>query len=211
MNTISELQNINNGKSLDSLGTRLLWFIQATFPKKEISLYEAYQLAEISNRYRNFPKKGIVYRSSADDIIESMNLALLAKLFHDEDLYLQFCIDTLEKYDIHKRNFIKRNSEEAWNKSIPTHYILKEDINGFLSADLEHMEILSNKRKKTRKNTQKEFPYHWSYFPYNYFNYEDELIKVLKGEKDHYEVDKTISPEICDIMTAVEVRAIELE
>ena len=41
--------------------------------------------------------------------------------------------------------------------------------------------------------------------------YEDELIKVLKGEKDHYEVDKTISPEICDIMTAVEVRAIELE
>ena len=208
MNTLFELQNINEGKSLDSLGTRLLWLIQETFPKNEISLYEAFQLAEISNRYRNFTKEGIAYRSSCDDIIESMNLALLAKLFNDEDLYLQFCTDTLEKYDIHKRNFIKRNSEEAWNKE--SHYIL-DDINGILSADLEYMEILSNKRKNTRKNSQKEFPYHWSYFPYNDFKYEDELIKVLKGEIDHYEVDKTISPEICDMMVAIELRAIELE
>ena len=45
----------------------------------------------------------------------------------------------------------------------------------------------------------------------NECSHKDGLIKVLKGEKDHYEVDKTISPEICDIMTAVEVRAIELE
>ena len=205
------IQKFNECRSKGSLGQELLDFVQSALREKEkkITIYEAYQLMEISNRFMNFTRLGKAF-PSADKVIESLNLALLAKLFNDEDLYLQFGIDTLEMYDMHKRNFIKFDSEEAWNKSVRTHYIL-EDINGFLSADLEHMEILSNKRKKTRKNTQKEFPYHWSYFPYNYFNYEDELIKVLKGEKDHYEVDKTISPEICDIMTAVEVRAIELE
>ena len=208
MNISNETAKITAATSVESLGTYLLWFIQKALPANEITLYDAFQLAEISNRYRNFTKEGIAYRSSSDDIIESMNLALLAKLFNDEDLYLQFCTDTLEKYSIHKRNFIKRNSEEAWNKE--SHYIL-DDINGILSADLEYMEILSNKRKNTRKNSQKEFPYHWSYFPYDDFKYEDELIKVLKGEIDHYEVDKTISPEICDMMAAIELRAIELE
>ncbi len=202
------IQKINECCSKDSLGMELLNFVQSALSQKNITIYEAYQLAEISNRLLNFTEKGKEY-PSADKVIESLNLALLAKLFGDENLYERFCQDTLQNYDMHKQNFIKLNSEEAWNKSVHTHYIL-EDINGFLSADLKHMEILSVKRKETRKNSQKEFPYHWSYFPYDCFNYEDELIKVLKEKTDHYEVDKTISPEICDMMVAIELRADEV-
>jgi len=39
----------------------------------------------------------------------------------------------------------------------------------------------------------------------------NEISMILQGEIDHYEVDKTISHEIIEMMTAIELRAIELE
>ena len=195
----SDLTNkINTSTSKKRLGAHLLWFIQKALPQNDISIYEAFQLMEMSSRYRNSSRSTL----TTSHIVESINLALLSKLFDEEAMYKQFCIDAKEKCNIWHKYLKERNE---WFLPKDSHYIL-DDLDGFLSGDLEHMEQLSYKRAHTHRNSQKEFPYHWSVFPYDDFKYEDELIKILKGETDRYEIDKTISPEICQMMIDIELR-----
>ncbi|MCH5349532.1 MAG: hypothetical protein J1E40_09430, partial [Oscillospiraceae bacterium] len=74
-------------------------------------------------------------------------------------------------------------------------------------GDLKHMEKLSHVRSHASRNNPGVHDYHFEIFPYDYFKYEDELLKILRGETDHYEVNKNISPEICKMMIDIELRA----
>lgn len=186
------------------LGIQLNSFIRETMAQKIITIYEAFQLYEISDR---FCRSEIKNRYHSFDAVMSMNMALMAKLFNENDLYKQYCNDARERLNFWFDSLKKINNGKLPNGE---HYILN-DLEGFLSGDLEHMKKLSNVRKCTSRSKMGVNSYHFEYFPYDYLKYEDELIKILNGEADHYEVDKTISPEICDMMTAIELRAIELE
>lgn len=202
ISSITEKIILENSKW--SLGIKLNSFIREAMAKKMITNYEAFQLYEISDR---FCHSEIKHRYHSFDAVMSMNMALMAKLFNEIDLYKQYCYDAKERLDFWLGSLRKCN-----NKKLPKgeHYILN-DLEGFLSGDLEHMKKLSNVRKYTSRSNLGVNSYHFEYFPYDYLKYEDELIKVLNGEIDNYEVDKTISHEICDMMTAIELRAIELE
>ncbi len=193
------LENSNWG-----LGIKLNSFIRDAMAKKMITIYEAFQLYEISDK---FCRNEIKNRYHSFDAIISMNMALVAQLFNENALYEEYCNDARERL-----NFWFDSLKKINNEKLPKgeHYILN-DLEGFLSGDLEHMKILSSVRKCTSRSNLGVNSYHFEYFPYDYLKYEDELIKVLNGEIDHYDVDKTISPEVCDMMTAVELRAIELE
>lgn len=197
-------QKIIEENSKYGLGTVLLWFIQKALPNKIITIYEAFQLMEISDRLQHSEK---IQSYFSYDIIQSMNLAFLAKLFNEIPLYKSFYEDTISRRNIYFAELKKENGGKLPKGS---HYIL-DDWNGFLSGDIEHMEKLSYVRAYTHRNSRKDDPYHYSVFPYDDFAYEDELLKVLKGEVKYYEIDKFISPNICDMMTAVELRAIDLE
>ena len=50
MNILEETNKILEAKSIDPLGTYLLWFVQKALPEKAITIYEAFQLMEISTR-----------------------------------------------------------------------------------------------------------------------------------------------------------------
>lgn len=199
MDISTETKKIVKEDTKGSLGTVLLWFIQNALPKKAITIYEAFQLIEISNRYRNCDK----FWSTPSQVVEAMNLALLSKLFREESMYKQFCEDAKTRCEIWYKILKKGNRGKLPKDG---HYIL-DDLEGFLSGDLKHLEKLSSVRKNTRRNNSGDDAYHFEEFPYDYLKYEDELLKILKGEIDHYEVDKTISPEICDMMAAIELRA----
>ncbi|MDE7279602.1 MAG: hypothetical protein K2N26_07755 [Oscillospiraceae bacterium] len=203
MDFINETQKIILKNTIGGLGTVLLWFIQKALQENEITLYEAFQLMEISNRYRNRDK----FWADIYHVVESMNLALCAKLFNEDDMYKRFCSDANERLGIWFKVLKKSNDGELPKDG---HYIT-DDLEGFLGGDLKHMEKLSSVRKKASRSNLGYNAYHFECFPYDYLKYEDKLIKILNGETDHYEVDKTISPEVCDMMTAIELRAIELE
>lgn len=181
------------------LGINLNSFIREAMTQKMITIYEAFQLYEISDRFCHSEIK----KYHSFDAVMSMNMALMSKLFDENDLYEHYCNDARERL-----NFWFDSLKKLNNGKLPKgeHYILN-DLEGFISGDLEHMEKLSY----IRKNAVPDDTCHFEYFPYDHLKYEDELIKILKGETERYEVDKTISPEICDMMTAVELRAIELE
>lgn len=203
MDFINETQKIILKNTFGGLGTVLLWFIQKALRENEITLYEAFQLMEISDRYCNRDK----FWTDVYHVVESMNLALCAKLFNEDDMYKQFCSDANERLVIWFKVLKKSNGGELPKGG---HYIL-DDLDGFLSGDIKYMEKLSSVRKKASRSNPGYNAYHFECFPYDYLKYEDELIKIINGETYHYEVDKTISPEVCDMMTAIELRAIELE
>ena len=60
MNILDETNKIIEANGIDALGTYLLWFVQKALPKKEITIYEAFQLMEISTRYTDRPLTGIL-------------------------------------------------------------------------------------------------------------------------------------------------------
>ena len=193
------LENSNWG-----LGIKLNSFIREAMAKKMITIYEAFQLYEISDR---FCRNEINNRYHSFDAIISMNMALVAQLFNENALYEEYCNDARERLKLWLDSL-----KEINNGNLPKgeHYILN-DLEGFLSGDLKHMKTLSNVRKSAIRSNPGVYSYHFEYFPYDYLKYEDELIKVLNGEIEHYDVDKTISSGVCDMMTAVELRAIEID
>ena len=197
-------QKMTEENSKYGLGTVLLWFIQKALPNKVITIYEAFQLMEISDRLQH---SGKIQSYFSFDIIQSMNMALLAELFNEKALYKSFFEDTISRKNSYYAELKKDNDGKMPKGS---HYIL-DDLGGFLSGDIEHMEKLSYVREHTHRNSRKDDPYHYSVFPYDNFAYEDELLKVLRGEIKYYEIDKSISHEVCDMMTAIELRAIELK
>lgn len=207
MNILDETDKILEAKSIGILGTYLLWFVQKALPEKKITIYEAFQLMEISTRYTDRPPDRDTWSNGAD-IVQYMNMALMARLFDEQGLYKQYCSESLKKREIwYKR--LKKSHGGKLPKLDKYYYLV--DLEKILSADLASMEMLSQKRFAPKRKKDKLFIYHWTEFPYDYFVYEDELIKVLKGEIDHYDVDKTISSEICDMMVAIELRALDLE
>ena len=204
MNISNEKDEITANASRWGVGIALAGFVEKALFEKAITIYEAFQLMEISGRLEH---SGINMDYFSDDIVKSMNMALLAKLFSEEALYEYYCEETLKRRDVFHKELRKCN-----NGKLPKgKYYIVDYLEGILRAELEYMEMLSDKRAHTHRNSRKEYPYHWTCFPCDFFKYEDELIKVLKGEIDHYEIDKTISPEIIEMMTAIELRAIELE
>ncbi len=207
MNILDETNKIIEANGIDALGTYLLWFVQKALPEKKITIYEAFQLMEMSIRYRDYISQRDNW-SCGFDIVEFMNMALMARLFEEQELYKHFCAESLNKREIWYDGLKKDNGGKL--PKLDKYYYLV-DLEKILSADPESMEMLSQKRFAPKRKKDRLFIYHWTLFPYDYFVYEDELIKVLKGEIDHYDVDKTISPEICDMMVAIELRALDLE
>lgn len=207
MNILDETNKIIEANGIDALGTYLLWFVQKALPEKEITIYESFQLMEMSIRYRDYISQRDNW-SCGFDIVEFMNMALMARLFEEQELYKHFCTESLNKREIWYDGLKKDNGGKL--PKLDKYYYLV-DLDKILSADLESMEMLSQKRFAPKRKKDRLFIYHWTLFPYDHFVYEDELIKVLKGEIDHYDVDKTISPAICDMMVAIELRALDLE
>ncbi len=206
MNILDETNKIIEANGIDALGTYLLWFVQKALPKKEITIYEAFQLMEMSIRYRDYISQRDNW-SGCSDIVEFMNMALMARLFEEQELYKHFCTESLNKREIWYEGLKKDNGGKL-PKMDKCYFLV--DLEKILSADLESMEMLSQKRFAPKRTKDRLLIYHWTEFPYDHFVYEDELIKVLKGEIDHYDVDKTISPEICDMMVAIELRALDV-
>ena len=206
MNILSETNKIIEANGIGTLGVYLLWFVQKALPKKEITIYEAFQLMEMSIRYRDYISQRDNW-SNCSDIVEFMNMALMARLFEEQELYKHFCTESLNKREIWYEGLKKDNGGKL-PKMDKCYFLV--DLEKILSADLESMEMLSQKRFAPKRTKDRLLIYHWTEFPYDYFVYEDELIKVLKGEIDHYDVDKTISPEICDMMVAIELRALDV-
>lgn len=207
MNILDETNKIIEANGIGTLGVYLLWFVQKALPKKEITIYEAFQLMEMSIRYRDYISQRDNW-SNCSDIVEFMNMALMARLFEEQELYKHFCTESLNKREIWYEGLKKDNGGKL-PKMDKCYFLV--DLEKILSADLESMEMLSQKRFAPKRTKDRLLIYHWTEFPYDYFVYEDELIKVLKGEIDHYDVDKTISPAICDMMVAIELRALDLE
>ena len=142
------------------------------------------------------------------DIIHYMNMSIMAVLFCEPDMHKEFnrianAFMQIITSDISGKSKYK-------DKPVFSHYVLS-DLNGFLTCDIDHLKILSYKRHNTNRNSTQEEPYHWWAFPYDYLVYEDELLKVYNGETDHYEVDKSISPTVQDLMVAIELKVMELE
>lgn len=204
MSISSKTEKIILEKSKWGLGIELNSFIREALDQKMITIYEAFQLYETSDRLCHSEIKNSI---DSYDVVSLMNMALVARLFNENALYEQYCCDANERLDLWFKILKKLN-----NGKLPKgkHYILS-DLGGFLSGDLEHMKKLSRVRTCTSRRNPGVNLYHFECFPYDYFAYEDELIKVLNGESDHYKVDKTISHEVCEMMTAIELRAIELE
>ncbi len=206
MNILDETNKIIEANGIGTLGVNLLWFVQKELPEKKITIYEAFQLMEMSIRYRDYISQRDNW-SGGYDIVEFMNMALMARLFEEQELYTHFCTESLKKREIwYKR--LKKSHGGKLPKLDKYYYLV--DLEKILSADLASMEMLSQKRFAPKRTKDRLLIYHWTEFPYDYFVYEDELIKVLKGEIDHYDVDKTISPEICDMMVAIELRALDV-
>lgn len=206
MNILEETNKILEANGIGTLGVNLLWFVQKALPEKAITIYEAFQLMEISTRYTDCPPDRDTWSNGAD-IVQYMNMALMARLFEEQGLYKQYCSESLKKREIWYKGLKKSHGGKL--PKLDKYYYLV-DLEKILSADLASMEMLSQKRFAPKRKKDRLFIYHWTEFPYDYFVYEDELIKVLKGELDHYDVDKTISPEICDMMVAIELRALDV-
>lgn len=204
MRIMTETEKIIKKQDIVSLGGAVRHFVRAALQEKAITIYEAFQLMEICDRFEH---SGIRKDYFSEDVVLSMNMALMAKLFNENVLYEQYCNDARERV-----NFWFDSLKKLNNGKLPkgNHYLL-DDLEGFLMGNLEHMEKLSSVRKHARRNNPGENLYHFEDFPYDYLKYEDELIKILNGEADQYEVDKTISTEICDMMVAVELRAMEFD
>lgn len=200
---ITETRKITRNQSKGSMGTALLIFVRKALPEKTITLYEAFQLMEISDRMRRDK-----FWTDSSEVVKSMNLALLAKLFDENAMYKAFCSDAREKLDLWRKILKKSNGGEMPEDD--EHYILN-DLDGFLSGDLEHMEKLSDIRKNAPRDNPGFDIYHFEYFPFDEFIYEDIYIRILKGELDRFEIDKTISYDVCYMMSEIEVRAVWLE
>ena len=145
---------------------------------------------------------------SSPDVLKMMNMSLLAYLFNEKSLYFDFC-KTTNNYLNKVINDMNPYGINGMN-NIMSHYILG-NLNSILSCDISHIMLLSNKRHNTHPNSRKEEPYHWWFFPCEYLIFEDELLRILNGEISQYEIDKTISSEVQDLMVAIELKAIELE
>lgn len=209
MNIRMETEKIISEDSLTGVALELHSFVNRALDENAVTIYEAFELKLMSDSYliegEINPGFGKKTWTDSLEVYLSMNLALMAKLFGEEELYRQLCGDAERRLDLVIADFKDENGNlpKDWGD-----YIL-DDLSGFLSGDLEHMEKLSYVRKHTNRHSKNK--YHFERFPYDFLKYEDELIKILKGEADHYNIDKTISPEICDMMTAVELRALELD
>lgn len=199
---ITETRKIKNNPNKSSMGTYLQWFVREALPEKTITLYEAFQLMEISDRMSRDK-----FWVDSSDVVQSMNLALLAKLFNEIEMYETFCRDAREKLALWNKILKKSNGG-----LLPDgyHYILS-DLDGYLSGDTEHMKRLSEIRKSAPRDNPGEELYHFEYFPFDEFVFEDIYISLANGELDRFDIDKTISCDVCFMMSEIEVRAVWLE
>lgn len=184
------------------MGTMLLWFVREALHKKTITLYEAFQLMEISDRMCMDK-----FWTDSSSVVQSMNLALLAKLFNENELYEAFCRDAREKLGLWNKILKKSNGGVLPDDY---HYILS-DLDGCLSGDLEHMEKLRDIRKNAPRDNPGEEIYHFEYFPFDEFVFEDIYISLANGELERFDINKTISYDVCFMMSEIEVRAVWLE
>ena len=169
-----------------------------------LTVYEAFQLYEIHDRIWT----RIIPVNDYCNAIISMNLALMAKLFEEPEMYKAFCADAEKRYDEYAYDMKKSNG----GKLPKTGNELFDDFKGFLKGDREHLELLSYKRSHIKGAARQSTEvWHFCYFPFDLFKYEDELLKVVKGEIEHYPVDKNLSPIVCEMITAIELRNIELD
>lgn len=216
MNIYDEIEKITSKESLVGVETELKSFVDHALDENAITIYEAFQLMLMSDSYwLRIESRPVMNRepwvlnkkpwTDSLRVYLSMNLALMAKLFDEDELYQQLCRDAEKRLSIWCDMIRDKNG----NVPLDNDYVLS-DLSGLLSGDLEHMEKLSYVRKHKHRS-RSHSKYHFHRFPYDFLKYEDELIKILKGEVDHYSIDKTISPEICDMMTAVELRALEFD
>ena len=176
------------------------------YKKGLITIYEAFQLYEIHDRLCTKP---FDWGYEFYQAVESLNMALMAKLFEEEDMYKSFCEDTKIRYDS-RTSYVLKENKGKMPKSKPDEFY--DDLTAFLKGDKDHLEFLRDKRMHTKGIAkQNAVGRHFSVFPFDLFKYEDELLKVVNGEIEHYPVDKNISPVVCDIMTAAEVRDYEVK
>ena len=196
---------INKITQADSISD--VYYLITTFVKLDglnkniISMYESFQLMEIAYRLRKPKGKS----KSPETIIMNMNMALLSYLFNEYEMYIAFAEES--KYTL--KWYVDNSSNMSQRLKRLDHYIFC-DLDGFLNVDPIHLEKLLYVRKNiSRRNDP--IKYHWGRFPFDFLSYEEELLKIKNGVIDHYEIDKTISPEVQDLMVAIELKAIELE
>ena len=187
--------------------TELGWLAREGYEKGLITIYEAFQLNEICDRL-------CFWRNGSDydfwEAVGSLNMALMAKLFEEEDMYRAFCADAEYRYDSWVRQLLKLNNGKLPKPKKSNE--LFDDFRGFLKGEKEHLELLSYKRSHIKGAAKQNAEgWHFCVFPFDLFKYEDELLKVVTGKIEHYPVDKTISPIVCDIMTAAEIRDYEVK
>ena len=198
------IEKIKTEKSTFGVGSEISFWVRKAFPEKRITLYEAFQLMEMSDRLEYANPKCDYF---GFDAVKSLNMALLAKLFNEDELYESFCEDAEKRRDYFYNMLKKGNGGKMPDGE--ENYILA-DLKGFLKGDKEHLEKLSAVRKKRHLNNDDDNYYHYEFFPKDELIYEDELLKIINREIDHYDIDKTISPEICDVMVAAELHADEV-
>lgn len=139
MNIYDEIEKITSENTLWSMGVELLWFVKRALKENTITIYEAFLLMEISDRFEH---GGIKKYYTFDNAVLSMNLALTAKLFNENDLYEQFCRDARERMDSWF-NYVKKSNDGVLPKNCRR---IIDDVNGRLSVDLEHLKELSSVR-----------------------------------------------------------------
>ena len=202
-NSIIEFaKNLSTANSKSKISTQLKTYIKEIgLVERTISLYESFQLMEIV--YRLWCPSG--KSTSPETIVPNMNMALVALLFNENAMYSTFANECRYTLDWYLRT--SKSKDEKLRRM--DHYILS-DLEGFLSADVIHLEKLMDVRLNISRRRY-NIHYHWGWYPYDFLPYEELLLKIRNGVIDHYEIDKTISPEVQDLMVAIELKAIELE
>ena len=181
-------------------GSQLYILARKGLEKGILSIYEAFQL---QNQYMSLFEHRSIYTPDLD-CVKSMNMALMARLFDEKALYDAYCADALSARD----RLLRMTGSDK------TGSFIMDDIGGFLGADREHMELLSKKRHLSNRgmlDDEEDETYHFHFFPYKSFAFEDEFLKVYRGSAEGYIPDKTVSGAVCDIMAAAELRKEETD
>ena len=171
----------------------LLTLAERGYDRGVFTLYEAFQLAVCY-----YSHKRRIYES-LPDLLTGMDMALISKLFGEEGLYKAFsadCIRIRNNMLAHYREYCQKQGKPDTGKLDD---FLLDDIEGFLSADREHMELLSSRNHRIRGEGGTE---KFSFFR---FPYEDEFLKIYNGEIERYPIDKNMSDIVCDIIATVEI------
>ena len=175
-----------------------------------LTMYEAFQLYEIHLRLNRWVDRSI----PGSNIIPYINMALMSKLFEEDGMYEAFCESARNN---EKAALIDDAKHARAQRGTIQEYTLKYDMNHYLyniepalRGDRAMLELFAEKRSKIRGAArQNAFNYHITAFPWE-FNFERELLNIMDGAENKWAKQKDISPEVCDLMVAAEVRYDEL-